>query len=137
MQDSGSSAVSSAAERAALVALAGLFAITVAWWALALWPSPGAPPQWLLRARAVCFNAGPNGLPDASGWMLLIGQPIGMFAVLMVFAGDAVRAALARLQESWLGYSALIAASIVVAVGLTGAVWRVGTARAKEMILER
>ena len=132
---SGSSAVSPAAERAALLALAGLFVITVAWWALALWPPPDVPPAWLLRARAVCFNAGPTGLPDASGWMLLVGQPIGMFAVLMVFAGDAVRSVLRGMQERWLGQSVLIASGVVVALGLSGAVWRVATTRAQDVFV--
>jgi len=36
----------------ALVALAAIFAVTVGWWALALWPVPGNP-AWLDRARIV------------------------------------------------------------------------------------
>lgn len=110
---------SPAAMRGAMIGLLGLLAITIAWWALALWPVGGVPPAWLERARAVCFNTGPSGLPDASGWLLLVGQPIGMLAVLMVIAGDAVRAGLGRAFASPVG---LLGVAGVVGVLLAGAV---------------
>src|SRR3990172_488363 len=84
-------AVAAGAERGralAVAALGSLAAITAAWWALALWPVPGGVPEWLARARFVCFNAGPDGLPDASGWLLLVGEPIGMLAVLLAVWGE-------------------------------------------------
>ena len=102
-----------------MIAVLGLVAITVAWWALALWPVEGIPPAWLERARAVCFNAGASGLPDASGWLLLVGQPIGMLAVLMVIAGDAVRAGVGRAFASPAG---LLGVAGVVGVLLAGVV---------------
>ena len=114
--------------RGAMAALVALLAITVAWWALALWPVAGVPPAWLARARQVCFNAGPSGLPDASGWMLLVGQPIGMLAVLMVVAGDAVRKGLRRARGSLTGRIALAAGAGVVAAGLVLAAVRVAGA---------
>ncbi len=124
----GSSAALAGAERAALWALAGLVGITVAWWALALWPPTDAPPAWLLRTREVCFNTGPDGLPDPSGWMLLIGQPIGMLAVLMVFAGDAVRGAMGYLRRSYGGRLALTATAVLLIAGAAAAGVRVQTA---------
>ena len=108
-----------------MVALAGLLVVTVAWWALALWPVEGVPPGWLERARAVCFNAGPSGLPDTSGWLLLVGQPIGMLAVLMVIAGDAVRAALRRAFASPAGLLGIAVAAGVLVGGVVLAVVRV------------
>ena len=116
---------SAGAARGAMVALAGLLAVTVAWWALALWPVEGVPPGWLERARAVCFNAGPSGLPDTSGWLLLVGQPIGMLAVLMVIAGDAVRAALRRAFASPAGLLGIAVAAGVLVGGVVLAVVRV------------
>ena len=116
---------SAGAARGAMVALAGLLVVTVAWWALALWPVEGVPPGWLERARAVCFNAGPSGLPDTSGWMLLVGQPIGMLAVLMVIAGDAVRAALRRAFASPAGLLGIAVAAGVLVGGVVLAVVRV------------
>ncbi len=110
-------AVSRSAARGAAGALAGLALITVAWWVLALWPVDGIPPTWLVRARQVCFDAGPSGLPGASGWILLIGQPIGMFAVLMAIAGDAVRASMARARATAAGRTALAAAACLLLAG--------------------
>ena len=107
------------AVRGAMIGVLGLLAITIGWWALALWPVGGVPPAWLERARAVCFNTGPSGLPDASGWLLLIGQPIGMLAVLMVIAGDAVRAGVRRAFGSSAG---LLGVAGVVGVLLAGVV---------------
>ena len=115
----GAHAPTEAAVRGAMIAVLGLVAITVAWWALALWPVEGIPPAWLERARAVCFNAGASGLPDASGWLLLVGQPIGMLAVLMVIAGDAVRAGVGRAFASPAG---LLGVAGVVGVLLAGVV---------------
>ena len=116
---------SEGAARGAMAALAGLLVVTVAWWALALWPVEGVPPGWLERARAVCFNAGPSGLPDTSGWLLLVGQPIGMLAVLMVIAGDAVRAALRRAFASPAGLLGIAVAAGVLVGGVVLAVVRV------------
>ena len=111
-----------------LGALLALVLITAGWWALALWPAPATPPDWLIQARLVCFNAGPNGLPDASGWLLLIGQPIGMFAVLMVIAGPSVRAGIASLRYSMAGRAALYAVPALALIGLGAAGVRVADA---------
>lgn len=115
----GTQLPSPAAVRGAMIGLLGLLAITIAWWVLALWPVGGVPPAWLERARAVCFNTGPSGLPDASGWLLLVGQPLGMLAVLMVIAGNAVRAGLGRAFASPAG---LLGVAGVVGVVLAGVV---------------
>lgn len=119
---------SARAVRGALIGLAALFVITAAWWALALWPVEGVPPAWLERARSVCFNAGPSGLPDASGWLLLVGQPIGMLAVLMVIAGDAVREGVRRAFGSPAGLLGVAVASGLLATGVVLAALRVGGA---------
>ncbi len=106
-----------------LLALGFWLAVTVSWWALALWPAPDEPPAWLLRARTVCFNAGESGLPDASGWLVLIGQPIGLLAVMMVIWGDALRSGLRGLASGPAGRALLVstAALLVVGVGAAGA----------------
>ena len=124
----GSTPPSAAAVRGAMAGLVALLAVTVAWWALALWPVEGIPPAWLERARLVCFNAGPSGLPDASGWLLLVGQPIGMLALLMVIAGDAVRAGLRRAFGSPAGLLGIATGSSVLLAGLVLAMVRVAGA---------
>ena len=80
----------------ALAALLLVLAITAAWWALALWPVGAAEPEWLTRTRAACFGSTPGGLPDAGGWILLIGEPIGMIGALVVVWGRTLRSELAR-----------------------------------------
>lgn len=110
--------------RYAIVALATIFAVTVGWWALALWPVP-ANPEWLDRARIACFNTGPDGLPDASGWMLLIGQPLGMIGFLVLVWPREVATGLARAARGPAGKAALTLAVLVVLGGLTGAGVRV------------
>ena len=67
----------------ALIALVAIVVITTAWWGLALWPVGPTEPEWLARTRAACFGAAPGGLPDAGGWILLVGEPLGMAALLV------------------------------------------------------
>ncbi len=102
----------------ALVALVVILAITAAWWALALWPAGAAEPEWLSRTRAVCFGAGPGGLPDAGGWILLLGEPAGMIGVLVAVWGDSLRRDL-----RWIGAQRArkAVASAVVILGLIAA----------------
>jgi protein SCO1/2 len=111
----------------ALVALATILAVTVGWWALALWPVAGNP-EWLDRARIACFNTGPDGLPDVSGWMLLIGQPLGMFGFLVLVWPREVATGLARAAHAPSGKAALTLVVLVVLGGLTGASVRVVSA---------
>ncbi|MBK8060091.1 MAG: hypothetical protein IPK33_20090 [Gemmatimonadetes bacterium] len=67
---------------AAAVTLALIVAITIGWWALALYPVGMEAPTWVLRTRAACFGATGSGLPSAGGWVLLVGEPLGMVGVL-------------------------------------------------------
>lgn len=126
--DAGARTPPATAVRGAMAGLAALLGVTVAWWALALWPVEGIPPAWLERARLVCFNAGPSGLPDASGWLLLVGQPIGMLALLMVIAGDAVREGLRRAFASPAGLLGIASCGGVLLAGLVLAAVRVAGA---------
>ena len=73
-----------------LLALVAVGLVTAAWWVLALYPAASAP-EWMIRTRFVCFGAPPGGLPDAAGWILLAGQPVGMLATLFAGWGGAVR----------------------------------------------
>jgi cytochrome oxidase Cu insertion factor (SCO1/SenC/PrrC family) len=118
-------------ENGALLALAFLAVVTVAWWAFALWPVPGEPAAWLVRARFVCFNVGPSGLPDASGWLLLAGQPLGMLAALMAICGAALRSGVRRVAARPLGKALFVACGAALALGLAAAGARVASARSE------
>lgn len=124
----------------ALAALATILVSTAAWWTLALWPLPSESPEWLLRTRAACFGTRADGLPDAGGWVLLLGEPIGMLAALLIVWGDAVRAGLATLARTGAGRAALGVGGVALAAGVTGAGARVRFAesvRADRSVPER
>ena len=107
----------------ALIALLVIVAITVAWWALALWPASATLPDWVSRTRAACFGAQPGELPDAAGWILLIGEPVGMAGILVAIWSrelvSDVQQLRARLRWRLLGSSAAIV--VIVALGIFGA----------------
>jgi protein SCO1 len=124
-------APSTPGEKWALAALALLLGVTILWWAFALWPVDGDAAPVLERARAVCFGTDPaTGLPDATGWALLLGQPLLMGSFLLLVWGQAVRTALARLAGGGRGRAVLASAATVVLLGITLAGWRVTTAMA-------
>jgi len=122
-----------ARELAAVGVLALIVAITAAWWTLALWPWPDEAPSWLARTRYVCFGTTDSGLPNGGGWLLLIGEPISLTAVLLVVWGGAVRDGVRALASRPGGRAALHAAVLLVAVGVTAAAWRVKTASATDV----
>jgi cytochrome oxidase Cu insertion factor (SCO1/SenC/PrrC family) len=108
---------------APFVAFGVIAAITAAWWALALWPLAADAPEWVYRARAVCFGTRPDGLPDASGWTALILQPVIMFGMLTFIWGSALAEAAAGAARSArgrvvLGGLAMVPLVIGGAVGL-------------------
>jgi protein SCO1/2 len=109
-------------------ALGAIVAITVSWWAFALWPVGGAGPEWLLRTRDVCFGTVGDSLPNAAGWLVLIGQPIGMVALLAVVWGAELRASLARAMAGATGQILVGIVAAVLVAGVSGVVVRVRTA---------
>jgi protein SCO1/2 len=108
-----------------LAALAAILAISAAWWALALWPLPADTPDWLQRARFVCFGSLRDTLPSAAGWTLLIGEPLAMLGALAVIWRDGLLAGLAALWRSRPGRWGLVTVVALVAVGLSAAAGRV------------
>jgi protein SCO1/2 len=120
-----------AEEGVALGGAIALFAITCAWWALALWPVQDGP-AWLERTRLVCFGVAESGLPDAGGWIGLIGGPLGMFAILLAGWGDGFRSLTRRARTSrpvaavlW----SLVLGTVLLAGGGLGRVRQEGNAR--------
>lgn len=115
---------------AALIALYVILAITAAWWALALWPVGDVPPEWLARTRGACFGTGESGLPSAGGWVLLIGEPIGMVGLLLVIWGGSLRADLRRAWQRWWGRTTLLVTVAAIVTGATLSGVRVAAALA-------
>jgi protein SCO1 len=113
---------------AALGALGAILAITASWWALALWPVGTDTPEWLLRTREVCFGAVADGLPNAGGWLLLIGQPAGMLIVLAAVWGAELREGLARALARLAGQLVVGATSAALVAGIAAVGLRVSTA---------
>ena len=118
-------------ETVALGALALILVITASWWALALWPTGDRTPAWLLRTRDVCFGTASTGLPDAGGWILLVGQPLGMLVVLLASWGDEVRAGMRRMAEGIVGQLVLGGAAALLVVGSLAVLVRVRVADAE------
>ncbi len=113
----------------ALLASGLIVVITGSWWALALWPMPAAAPVWLARAREICFGNAGDGLPDPGGWVLLVGEPLGMAALLLTIWGDAVREAFGALSRRWPGRILLGASGAGLLLGMRWAAQRVADAR--------
>lgn len=114
--------------RAAVAALAAILVVTASWWALALWPVGATGPDWVVRTREVCFGTTPDGLPDAGGWILLVGQPLGMIALLATVWPGELRDGLGRLMTHVAGQLAVGTVSALVVAGIWGAGQRVRTA---------
>jgi cytochrome oxidase Cu insertion factor (SCO1/SenC/PrrC family) len=112
----------------AVAALATIIAITASWWALALWPVGADAPGWILRTREVCFGSTSDALPNAGGWLLLVGQPAGMVVLLATVWGAELRAGLALAMARAPGQLAVGAALALVLAGLGATVIRVQTA---------
>jgi len=94
-------------EALALSALAAILAVTAAWWALALWPAGAETPAWVVQTRSVCFGTRADGLPGPAGWLVLVGEPIGMLGFLLAAWGGAVRDGLRALARSLPGRAVL------------------------------
>lgn len=113
---------------AAVAALAAIMAITASWWALALWPVTETAPDWLLRTREVCFGSTADALPDAGGWLLLVGQPIGMVGLLAAVWGADLRAGMTLAMSRVAGQLAVGTVLALLVAGLWTVAVRVSTA---------
>lgn len=118
-------------ERFALTALAAIAAITTGWWALALWPTSGPAPDWLARTRLVCFGIEDSGMPDAGGWVALVGSPLGMLALLLAGWAKPLLRRLRRLTATRHGRLGLAAPAVVLLLGATAAAWRISAWQAR------
>ena len=115
-------------EALALSALAAILAVTAAWWALALWPAGAETPAWVVQTRAVCFGTRADGLPGPAGWLVLVGEPIGMLGFLLAAWGPDVRDGLRALGRSLPGRTLLAGGGLALVLGAVAAGARVAAA---------
>lgn len=115
----------------ALAGLVAMFSITAAWWALALWPVENGP-EWLERTRYVCFGVAESGLPDTTGWIGLIGAPLGMFSILVVGWRRGLQRLLRRARTSPVVAATLASLAFGCVLLVAGAGMRVQQAPAAE-----
>lgn len=106
----------------ALIALVVIVVVTAAWWALAFFPPGAVEPDWLARTRAACFGSSHGGLPDAGGWILLVGEPAGMIAALYAGWRTALKRDLAvvRTQRASCAAAAIVAVLMIAGLAATG-----------------
>lgn len=109
-------------------AAAFVLAVSAVWWSFALFAVPGAP-EWLDRARAVCFNITESGLPDAKGWLLLIGQPPAMLLALYAGWSGQVRDTCRHFARSPAGRRLMAGTGLALAAFLAIAAARVASLR--------
>ena len=121
----------------ALSALLLILLITGAWWALALWPTASVEPDWLARTRAACFGSTRGGLPDAGGWILLVGEPAGMVAALVFGWGRSLRRDLWWIAEYRTGRIALGGFAALAVLGVGSIALRVSSLSAAGASLEK
>lgn len=122
--------------RAAVATLAVILAITVSWWALALWPVDN-PPAWLLVTREACFGTAASGLPDAGGWLVLVGQPLSMLLILFAAWGRDLRTGLSAAAERVTGQLVLGASVAMLVAGALAVTVRVRVADARPFASSR
>ncbi len=73
-------------ERTTALSILALWTLTTAgWWGFAFAPIPVVSQDWLEAARVACFGQMESGLPDASGWILLVLAPLS-FLIAIAFA---------------------------------------------------
>jgi len=109
----------------AMAALAAIVAITASWWSLALSPVGPSTPAWFIQTRAVCFGTMLNDLPNAGGWLLLIGQPLGMIGGLATIWTAELRAGFALAMRRISGQLIVGVVAAAIVAGLGGVVVRV------------
>jgi protein SCO1/2 len=121
--------ISPARAWAAMAALGAIVAITASWWTLALWPLPSETASWVLRTREVCFGTTRDSLPSAAGWLVLIGQPLGMVGLLVTVWGSELRAGVALALSRVAGQVAVGTTVALLLTGLTATAVRVRNAQ--------
>ena len=101
------------------------------WWAFAFLPLPSAPPAWLAAARVACFGAMESGLPDTSGWMMLVLAPASLLGAIVAIWGRQLGPVLRGAVGHRVGRALVVC---VVAIALIEGGWVVDRLRAARAV---
>lgn len=91
---------------------------TMLWWGVAFAPFGGEAPEWLLTTKYACFGTLPNGLPDASGWLLLTLGPLSFLVGLFVAWPQEIKLGVRQFLSKRTG----MAATLILALTLSAEV---------------
>ena len=94
--------------------LVGWLMVTMFLWWFALYQTPEAAPDWLVRARAVCFGTDETGLPDTYGWWVLILAPLSFLAALLVTFSSELTEGVPKASASTAGKFNLLLLTLLV-----------------------
>ena len=106
-------------------------AAVLGWWAFAFLPLPSAPPAWLAAARVACFGAMERGLPDASGWMMLVLAPASLLGAIVAIWGRQLGPVLHGAVRNRLGRALVVS---LVAIAMIEGGWVVDRLRAARAV---
>jgi cytochrome oxidase Cu insertion factor (SCO1/SenC/PrrC family) len=102
--------------------------MTMLLWAFAFYNLPGATPEWLKRAQAVCFGTSESGLPDTYGWLLLALAPLSILLGLVIALKDEINSGLRVCLRPF--QSRFVATLVLLTVGAE-VFWITGSIRDK------
>lgn len=105
------------------------------WAAFAIMTVGAVHTEWMTRTRVAGFRVYDNGPPDAAAWLTLIGEPIGMLAILFVVWGRQVRDGLGGLARSHAGRLLMVGTTLARVLGLGAVALRVRGASEPVMIV--
>lgn len=92
---------------------------TMSLWAFAFFELPLTTPEWILRAQNACFGSALNGLPDAGGWLVLIGSPLLFLIAIHIMYWEEIIPAIKNSLSSMVFKILFSAISIVAVVQMT------------------
>lgn len=100
-----------------------LVASTMLLWGFAFLRLPSATPEWLLRAQYACFGSNEHGLPDAGGWLVLIGSPLSLLIALQFLYWGEISIAIRNFFTS---KSFQLLAATIILIGTFEVIWIAG-----------
>lgn len=92
------------------------------WWGLAFAGTASASPAWLKQMQSLCFSVGPDGMPDAGGWLTLFGGPLMLLAAFVLAFYSEFKSGVLSLKDggAFTWTAAILAAVLLFELGWAG-----------------